>query len=1052
MKDSKSQEDPWVELSKTISPSEEWATFYSMVKKNRYWDRKDDFFAWISKVKSEPKPEPEPAPEPEPKPEPEPEEDGWEEQDLEGPWVELAKTTDPGAEWNIFYGVAKQNGYWGRREDFFAWVDENGDFEAFAKVKPALDEKFRSEKQKTSSVIRTNAEEITGKKKEKKREKEAKHLRVDKWNEFGVNLNNYSAKISSNPLVSVVIPTFNRSKIVCDAITSVLQQTHKNIEIIVVDDGGKDTTKKNIKKEFGDLVKKKKIRYIYKENGGIASALNRGIKEAKGELIAWLSDDDWYDDKYNTLLEDSVRVHKQDPEVGLTYTNYRICWADGRKTIYDAFFSNNQRNGDEFNRIQNFVALLDICYINGSSTVIKKDVFYTVGNYNEKLLYGQDYDMWFKICLNYKIHKIPKTLLNYRMSEYQRDPKQTSDGCRIESEILRERYKLMAMGKRPTVCAEICMKNEKDMIDQCLNDLSGYVDKIVIFDDGSTDGSEKMIKKWKKVTDIYRQEPKGNVRTEGEDRQKLLEMAQSSKCDWILFIDSDEVFEDFYKTEIFYEMLNNNMNLYYYLELNFWKSTTHYRIDELWLKGWFARLFRNLPGLKMNDGINEHCGGVPTNIPNAPIWYDKNLSTKGRKSKIRVKHYGYSDWDRVKKRYKLLMERDKDVDLKGRHRRYDRMLYEKGIVLNEYPGDYYVSWALKKVEDKSHLVGSPAVYEKEEPKFEIKVNGKVKVLIMNFTYDPAGAGYMLYNSLKDSKKIEPEYINFLNTNQAPRVVPGNIKAIVDNADIIHYNQYLPFSVRNFPDEHEHNNLMEKTRYCGVDWEDMLQKKPYLLHNHGGAVLLDANRYTYGLKTQPMVVCSPISLTLFDNCIWIPNVMPIYDDVYTPDKARNWEGDINVIQKIFHQNAGKYKGTDILEEMINIFVKKKFGYHINFKVISGLERTECLKLARPNLACVDNITQGFVGLAGWEAMSQGQVVLARLDPIVSQSYTDLGEGVHPPIINVSGMDELCNKLIELNNNRKNMKDIAMSGRRWIEEYYTPNKIRMLWEKLYFDLLR
>ncbi len=85
-----------------------------------------------------------------------------------------------------------------------------------------------------------------------------------------------------NPLVSIIIPVYNGSNYVKEAIDSALAQTYKNIEVIVVNDGSTDNTEK-IVKSYGD-----KIRYFYKENGGVASALNLAIENSKGEYISWL--------------------------------------------------------------------------------------------------------------------------------------------------------------------------------------------------------------------------------------------------------------------------------------------------------------------------------------------------------------------------------------------------------------------------------------------------------------------------------------------------------------------------------------------------------------------------------------------------------------------------------------------------------------------------------------------------------------------------------------------------------------------------------------------
>ncbi len=90
------------------------------------------------------------------------------------------------------------------------------------------------------------------------------------------------------PEVSVVVPTFNRAKIVPKAIDSVLQQTYKDYEIIVIDDGSTDNTKA-VLRNYDD-----KIVYRYKENGGISSARNSGIEIAKGKYIALLDSDDFW--------------------------------------------------------------------------------------------------------------------------------------------------------------------------------------------------------------------------------------------------------------------------------------------------------------------------------------------------------------------------------------------------------------------------------------------------------------------------------------------------------------------------------------------------------------------------------------------------------------------------------------------------------------------------------------------------------------------------------------------------------------------------------------
>lgn len=121
------------------------------------------------------------------------------------------------------------------------------------------------------------------------------------------------------PKVSVIIPTYNCAKYLLIAVNSVLNQTFHDFEIIIVDDGSTDNTKeilKNYIKEYQN-----KIRYFYQENNGPGAARNKGIKEAKGEYVAFLDSDD-------KLVENSLLLRKNFldsyPEIGLVFTDYFV--------------------------------------------------------------------------------------------------------------------------------------------------------------------------------------------------------------------------------------------------------------------------------------------------------------------------------------------------------------------------------------------------------------------------------------------------------------------------------------------------------------------------------------------------------------------------------------------------------------------------------------------------------------------------------------------------------------------------------------------------------
>jgi glycosyltransferase involved in cell wall biosynthesis len=116
-------------------------------------------------------------------------------------------------------------------------------------------------------------------------------------------------------LVSVVIPSYNRAYCIAKTIDSVLAQTHRNIEAIVVDDGSRDNTRELIETTYGD---EPRVRYFHQKNGGVASARNRGLREVRGDYVALLDSDDlWLPWK----IEAQLRCLDALPDAGMIWTD-----------------------------------------------------------------------------------------------------------------------------------------------------------------------------------------------------------------------------------------------------------------------------------------------------------------------------------------------------------------------------------------------------------------------------------------------------------------------------------------------------------------------------------------------------------------------------------------------------------------------------------------------------------------------------------------------------------------------------------------------------------
>lgn len=202
-------------------------------------------------------------------------------------------------------------------------------------------------------------------------------------------------KIVYSPLISVVLPTYNRKTLLPRAIKSVLDQTYKYLELIIIDDGSTDNTK-DIVKGFSD----KRIRYHKeKHNKGGSVARNIGIKLAKGELISFQdSDDEWLPEK----LERQVRKFSEvGDDVGVIYCGYESVFERTNEVVSRSI---PEEKGNVYNRML-------IGCITGMLTVTVRDTcFQKVGIFDETLPCFEDWDLWLRISKYYKFDYVPDIL------------------------------------------------------------------------------------------------------------------------------------------------------------------------------------------------------------------------------------------------------------------------------------------------------------------------------------------------------------------------------------------------------------------------------------------------------------------------------------------------------------------------------------------------------------------------------------------------------------------------------------------------------------------
>jgi len=196
------------------------------------------------------------------------------------------------------------------------------------------------------------------------------------------------AKNPRKPLVSVIIPTYNRGWIVQEAIDSVLDQDFSDYELIVVDDGSNDNTRE-ILGAYG-----KGITVLQQSNRGVSAARNRGIAEAAGRLIAFLDSDDlWLPRKLTT----QVKFFEENADAVINQT--QEIW------IRNGVRVNPKERHHKFSGMI-FERSLALCLVSPSAVMIKKSLFDAVGVFDEQLSACEDYDLWLRVSCRYPVHLI----------------------------------------------------------------------------------------------------------------------------------------------------------------------------------------------------------------------------------------------------------------------------------------------------------------------------------------------------------------------------------------------------------------------------------------------------------------------------------------------------------------------------------------------------------------------------------------------------------------------------------------------------------------------
>lgn len=235
-------------------------------------------------------------------------------------------------------------------------------------------------------------------------------------------------EMRGSPLVSVVIPAYKRADTLPRAIESVLSQDWPNLEILVVDDASPDKTPEIVARFAAADPRVRHLRQ--KANRGVAAARNRGIREARGPLVAFLdADDEWLPGK---LVRQVEALRSAGPGIGLVYTGVESVGGDGDRSVMTA-----EKRGHVFP----LMLARNVLHGAPSSALVRRSVFATIGLFGEDLPAAEDYEFWLRLTRFHAVEAIADPLVRYH------DPA----GDPLEDELRRSRNLAANRAARETI-------------------------------------------------------------------------------------------------------------------------------------------------------------------------------------------------------------------------------------------------------------------------------------------------------------------------------------------------------------------------------------------------------------------------------------------------------------------------------------------------------------------------------------------------------------------------------------------------------------------------
>jgi len=309
----------------------------------------------------------------------------------------------------------------------------------------------------------------------------------------------------------------------------------------------------------------------------------------------------------------------------------------------------------------------------------------------------------------------------------------------------------------------------------------------------------------------------------------------------------------------------------------------------------------------------------------------------------------------------------------------------------------------------------------------------VRVLLINLEFDCAGVAWNLRNAINRQPGWEARVASYRPTVAAPHAdlffkKVGEVVRMAEDFDVLHFSNWMWTHRPGSPDPHHAGMDI----YSGDNpFEKFVGNKVFVLHFHRGLLQYDNEAWEDECRRigVRLLKCDPLAPI---QAKWLPNILDMAGiRMHTAGYGKRVA-------------VGVY-GSLYDSRRTNPGIKVQLEYQgVEHRFFDNVPKEQCYRERQKYNISIDNLTQGFIGMWGWESMAMGQVLLAHLEPETASAYAGVF-GEAPPIIHCPNIDFVCYYIKELARNNKLFEQLGLVSAQWVKERYREELI----VKLYMD---